>query len=148
MADLMPDLEDTIQALKSCSAEDGLCAEKECPYSSVCSGYGTPAMRNAIILLRAMELTEQEKEDLEIIHRIRNGKSLKVVNGSYTIVNEAWRKENPWVLPGEAVSPLALVKDPSMTNGTDHICGNCGGSFFHQKVNYCPWCGKVVKWNE
>lgn len=47
------------------------------------------------------EITEQDRKDLEIIRRIRAGKSLKVVTGAYTIVNEAWRKEHPWVLPRE-----------------------------------------------
>lgn len=54
---------------------------------------------DALELLKAQELTDQDRNDLDIIHRIRAGKSLKVVNGAYTIVNEAWRKEHPWAMP-------------------------------------------------
>ncbi|MBR3239124.1 MAG: hypothetical protein IKF99_11870 [Oscillospiraceae bacterium] len=155
MYDLMPDLETTIQALKSCSKEDGICVDSECPYSSVCTGYGTPAMRNAIILLEALKLSEQEKQDLEIIHRIRERKSLKVVNGAYTIVNEAWRKENPWVLPQEAVEPI-VEKNISSGECEDpwgrlFFCGACGKRI-NEKYNpdeddkFCKHCGRAVKW--
>ena len=46
----------------------------------------------------------------------------------------------------EPVKPLILVKDAALSNGAKYLCGKCGGSFFHQKVNFCPWCGKVVNW--
>ena len=35
-------------------------------------------------------------------------------------------------------------------NGTgkiDLICGNCGISIPLGKPNYCPWCGRAVKWD-
>ena len=46
----------------------------------------------------------------------------------------------------EPVKPLILVKDAALSNGAKYLCGKCGGSFFHQKVNFCPWCGKAVNW--
>ena len=27
-----------------------------------------------------------------------------------------------------------------------YICGECGGSFFGLKVNFCPWCSTKAKW--
>jgi hypothetical protein len=36
-------------------------------------------------------------------------------------------------------------------NGTgkiEMICGNCGISIPLGKPNYCPWCGRKVKWDE
>ena len=36
-------------------------------------------------------------------------------------------------------------------NGTGKIemmCGNCGVSIPLGKPNYCPWCGRKVKWDE
>lgn len=36
-------------------------------------------------------------------------------------------------------------------NGTGKIemmCGNCGISIPLGKPNYCPWCGRAVKWDE
>lgn len=46
----------------------------------------------------------------------------------------------------EPVGPNLLVMNGRLSNGTKYICGGCGGSFFHQKVNFCPWCGRAVKW--
>ena len=46
----------------------------------------------------------------------------------------------------EPVKPVILVQDAALSNGAKYICGKCGGSFFRQKVNYCPWCGKEVEW--
>ena len=47
----------------------------------------------------------------------------------------------------EPVEPNLLVMNGRLSNGTKYICGGCGGSFFHQKVNFCPWCGRAVKWD-
>ena len=46
----------------------------------------------------------------------------------------------------EPIEPVILVQDVNLSNGAKYICGKCGGSFFNQQVNYCPWCGKAVKW--
>lgn len=48
----------------------------------------------------------------------------------------------------EPIEPVILVQDVNLSNGAKYICGKCGGSFFNQQVNYCPWCGKAVKWDD
>ena len=48
----------------------------------------------------------------------------------------------------EPIEPVILVQDVNLSNGAKYICGKCGGSFFNQQVNYCPWCGKAVKWGD
>lgn len=48
----------------------------------------------------------------------------------------------------EPIEPVILVRDVNLSNGAKYICGKCGGSFFNQQVNYCPWCGKAVKWGD
>lgn len=58
------------------------------------------------------------------------------------------RKARDLLKAQEPVKPLILVKDAALSNGAKYLCGKCGGSFFHQKVNFCPWCGKAVKWIE
>lgn len=46
----------------------------------------------------------------------------------------------------EAVKPVVHITNANLTNGADFACGKCGGSFLHKAVNFCPWCGKAVKW--
>lgn len=48
----------------------------------------------------------------------------------------------------ETVEPVVHCKDANLSNGADFACSGCGGSFLHKVVNFCPWCGKKVKWNE
>ena len=50
----------------------------------------------------------------------------------------------------EAVEPHWRCSTVYM-NGTGKIemmCGNCGISIPLGKPNYCPWCGRAVKWDE
>ena len=47
----------------------------------------------------------------------------------------------------EAVKPFIRIHDANISNGTEHVCGYCNGSFLHQHVKFCPWCGKAVKWD-
>lgn len=46
----------------------------------------------------------------------------------------------------EAVEYVVHCKNADLSNGTEFACGECGGSLLHKKVNYCPWCGRAVKW--
>ena len=46
----------------------------------------------------------------------------------------------------EPVEPLRINHDTKWQRDTECICGECGGSFYRLKVNFCPWCGKAVKW--
>lgn len=48
----------------------------------------------------------------------------------------------------EAVKPFIRIHDANISNGTEHVCGYCNGSFLHQHVKFCPWCGKAVKWDD
>ena len=48
----------------------------------------------------------------------------------------------------EPVEPLRINHDTKWQRDTECICGECGGSFYRLKVNFCPWCGKAVKWND
>ena len=47
----------------------------------------------------------------------------------------------------ETVEPVVHCKDANLSNGADFACSGCGGSFLHKVVNFCPWCGKKVKWD-
>lgn len=46
----------------------------------------------------------------------------------------------------EPVEYVVHCNNADLSNGTEFACGECGGSLLHKKVNYCPWCGKAVKW--
>ena len=46
----------------------------------------------------------------------------------------------------EPVEPLRINHDTKWQRDTECICGECGGSFYRLKVNFCPWCGKAVRW--
>lgn len=46
----------------------------------------------------------------------------------------------------EPVEYVVHCKNANLSNGTEFACGECGGSLLHKKVNYCPWCGRAVKW--
>lgn len=48
----------------------------------------------------------------------------------------------------EPVKPVVHCKDPNLTNGADFACSGCGGSFLHKTVNFCPWCGRRLEWDE
>lgn len=46
----------------------------------------------------------------------------------------------------EPVEPLRINHDTKWQRDIECICGECCGSFYRLKVNFCPWCGKAVKW--
>lgn len=46
----------------------------------------------------------------------------------------------------EPVEYVVHCKNADLSNGIEFACGECGGSLLHKKVNYCPWCGRAVKW--
>jgi hypothetical protein len=46
----------------------------------------------------------------------------------------------------EPVEYVVHCKNADLSNGTEFACGECGGSLLHKKVNYCPWCGRGVRW--
>ena len=46
----------------------------------------------------------------------------------------------------EPVEYVVHCKNADLSNGTEFACGECGGSLLHKKVNYCPWCGRAVRW--
>lgn len=46
----------------------------------------------------------------------------------------------------EPIEPLGFNHDTGWQQGKFYLCGECGGSFFGQKVNFCPWCRTAVKW--
>lgn len=47
----------------------------------------------------------------------------------------------------EPVEPVIHCKNADLSNGAEFACSGCGGSFLHKAVNYCPWCGRTVKWD-
>ena len=46
----------------------------------------------------------------------------------------------------EPVEYVVHCKNADLSNGTEFACGECGGSLLHKRVNYCPYCGRAVKW--
>lgn len=55
------------------------------------------ALDAAISMLAAEEFTDQDREDLDIIHRVREGGLKKCVRHDYVIFNGEWYREH--VLP-------------------------------------------------
>lgn len=48
----------------------------------------------------------------------------------------------------EAVKPVVHITNANLTNGANFACGKCGSSFLHKAVNFCPYCGRKVKWDD
>ena len=46
----------------------------------------------------------------------------------------------------EPVEYVVHCKNADLSNGIEFACGECGGSLLHKKVNYCPWCGRAMRW--
>lgn len=46
----------------------------------------------------------------------------------------------------EPVEPLRVRKDTKWEQRIERFCGSCGGSFYGLRLNFCPWCGRAVKW--
>ena len=69
----------------------------------------------------------------------------------YTIANEWWNQE----VTGYALEllkeqePVEPKKIPhSITYpGSTYICGNCKIEILEPDDNFCPYCGKAVKWD-
>ena len=76
----------------------------------------------------------------------------KVINVLSNYKKHAFGDKDEKVTVEEIIALLKAQEPvkPLTTNlGTvreNHLCGYCGGSFFRHEVNFCPWCGKAVKW--
>lgn len=50
--------------------------------------------RDALELLKEQQLSDQDRIDLDVIHRIRSRETVKVAKHDYIIVNGDWYREN------------------------------------------------------
>ena len=84
-------------------------------------------------------MPDREMIKESIIRAVRNGAKNEELR---LIIDELLREQEP-VEPNWRCSTVYM-------NGTgkiELICGNCGVSIPLGKPNYCPWCGRKVKWN-
>lgn len=112
-------------------------------------------IRDAVTVMTVLEmpLPEQDKADLDVIHRIRRGSIKKCVRYEYAIYNGAWFREHPWQIPKEH-EPHILAPDEFGACGTgwiEHWCsieddrGENRSELFFER---CAWCGKTLATDE
>jgi len=102
-------------------------------------------IRDTIVALKLLDapLSEQDKADLDTMHRIRSGEIKKKVCHDYAIYNGDWYREHPWDIPQEPVEPV----EQKGRRFKYFKCGNCCEQFPQgSKPIYCSNCGKAVKW--
>lgn len=164
--------EKVVRGLECCIAYDYKCSD--CPYRDDGGAedgcYSDELKTDALALLKAqekatiepkrIELEEETKawlDKMDAVDALGNIADIcidwdgyRTANGLGGLVNEIWAYArycaNRLLKAQEPVEPNLLVMNGRLSNGTKYICGGCGGSFFHQKVNFCPWCGRTVKW--
>lgn len=59
-------------------------------------------------------LSEQDKADLDLIHRVRSGQVKKSVCREYSIYNGDWYRDHPWNVPKEQEEPHLLTLEELM----------------------------------
>ena len=132
-----------VSGLKCCTThpnEYGDCMSDDCPYkgSTTCC---TELMRDALALLK-----EQEHEALDMPKPDSDIGCWYDITHNYTLEQV--------VSALKAQEPVKPVLDIDTWK-----CGKCGHTLehqellgdnvlFHEQYNYCPQCGKAVKWNE
>ena len=95
---------------------------------------------DALALLKAQELiSDQDRKDLDILHRVKEGKLAKSLCRDYVIYNGEWYRNHKWDWPER--EPL----EPRIVDG-EPVCGMCLYELRRDADSYCPCCGRAVKW--
>ena len=90
--------------------------------------------------LKAQEsISEQDRKDLDILHRVMEGKLAKSLCRDYVIYNGEWYRNHKWDWPEK--KPL----EPHIVDG-EPVCGMCLYELRRYADIYCPWCGRKIKW--
>lgn len=73
-------------------------------------------IRDTISVLEFLEapLTEQDRKDLDLMHRVRSGQVKKSVCKEYAIYNGDWYRDHPWNVPKEQEEPRLLTLEELM----------------------------------
>lgn len=70
----------------------------------------------AVMTLLKAPLPDQDKADLDVIHRIRSGSLKKSVCRDYAIYNGDWYRSHPWFTPEGGKLLRAFVMDMESSN--------------------------------
>lgn len=98
------------------------------------------SMNIAIAALKAQEpISDQDLKDLDILRRVKEGKLAKSLCRDYVIYNGEWYRNHKWDWPND--DPL----EPRIVDGEPE-CGMCLYELRRGVDNYCPCCGRKVKW--
>jgi hypothetical protein len=96
--------------------------------------------QKAIAKLKAQEpISDQDRKDLDILHRVKEGKLAKSLCFDYVIYNGEWYRNHKWDWPND--EPL----EPRIVDGEPE-CGMCLYELRRDADNYCPCCGRKIKW--
>lgn len=97
-------------------------------------------IRDTITVLELLEapLSEQDKADLDAIHRIRSGSLKKIVCREYAMYNGDWYREHPWNVPKEK-EPY-LITPEEFFNHPDRSEQGCLPLWFEEKNGKQGWC--------
>ena len=90
-------------------------------------------------VLKEREISDQDRKDLDILHRVKEGKLAKSLCYDYVIYNGEWYRNHKWDWPND--EPL----EPRIVDGEPE-CGMCLYELRRDADNYCPCCGRKVKW--
>ena len=90
-------------------------------------------------VLKEREISDQDRKDLDILHRVKEGKLAKSLCYDYVIYNGEWYRNHKWDWPND--EPL----EPRIVDGEPE-CGMCLYELRRDADNYCPCCGRKIKW--
>lgn len=143
--------EKVIKGLECCTKKVCIFKDtmKECPYWELCGEYEgafedcTSALaKDVLALLKVQELiSDQDLKDLDILRRVKEGKLAKSLCRDYVIYNGEWYRNHKWDWPNQ--EPL----EPRIVDGEPE-CGMCLYELRRYADNYCPCCGRKVKWDD
>lgn len=134
----MTDREKVIKGIECCLTLDSSCGE--CPYYSYEDIQELDCERN--LRHDALALLKEHGEQIK-----NRDKSLEKAREEIKWLREMLKEQ-------KAVKPIIYKEDDWMSA----FCGNCNGFLYHglpfmdteeypDKPDYCPNCGKKVKWN-
>ena len=103
----------------------------------------------AVITLLEAPLPDQDKADLDVIHRIRSGSLRKMVCREYAIYNGDWYRDHPWNVPKEH-EPHVLAPDEFGECGTgwEEAWVSCDEKEPETYLERCAWAGKNMAFEE
>lgn len=145
------DIETVIEALECC-AGPGMDSCDYCPCNEMRNDgvWQCDAMRRqAAELLKAIAdktlpggLSEQDMRDLDVVRRIRAGRSLKVGNRAYVIFNGAFYRKIGMARLGAPAELLPLDELLALPADEDHAVPVC----VEERVPVGKWYNSILQW--